>query len=323
MSIAGWRPPSGQACGWPVVPPSSVVTARAAAPTTPPRIAIRSSNIRAVGPATDKAAWAAPRSSKIGAATQRSPIVNSSSSMEKPRSRIRPSSAWSFRRLPMVFGVFRARPALPRDIGDLLACHVGEHRLARGGSVHADLSAGARDRPDRLVALYLRHADHGFAAAEDVEIDRFADLFHQPAHVGTRQRCHVPRSGKGVADEKCLDADLPAHGFRIEAHEALPLHRRQQAVGARWRQRDLPGKRCQGQAVVVPGEGIEDRQRPGQRLDAAAWTGRARFFTTLMTTRAWFRRFHVTSIRCCGTVFHIVKSLPNKLTRSSAGLVSA
>ena len=35
-----------------------------------------------LGPATDRAAWATPRSSKIGEATQRSPIANSSSSIE-------------------------------------------------------------------------------------------------------------------------------------------------------------------------------------------------------------------------------------------------
>src|SRR5579884_293854 len=83
----------------------------AAARTRGPSSIARSRVSRCSGPATLMAAVTAPSSSKTGAPTQRTPGSFSTSSMAKPHSRIRSSSASSSPTSTMVRGVRRSRPA--------------------------------------------------------------------------------------------------------------------------------------------------------------------------------------------------------------------
>ena len=247
-------------------PPSCAVISSAFRRTTSPRWAIRSLEMRAVGPDIDIAAIASPNSSNTSPATQRSPKACSSSSMAK--SALARQREFVAQRRPVDNGLFRHPPhglALKR-LGEVAVRRRAEERLADARAIERHARPRAGECAHHLPALDLREIDR-FVFVLDREIHGFRTLVHQSPHIGAGDADQIARPQEGGAGHERLHAHGPEPTLMIEMHVALLLQGGEQPVSGRWRQSHAFGDMSERHALVGRGELVDDAQRPHQRLD--------------------------------------------------------
>ena len=181
--------------------------------------------------------------------------------------------------------------------------------------------SGPCEGAHHLPAFHLRQVDR-FAFILDGEIDRFSAIFHQMAHMGSRDGGEAAGLGERAADDEGLNAHRPKPPIVSEFCVALLLQRRQQPMRRRRRQPDPLGEIRQGRSFVGRfRDPVEKRQRAYKRLHLIAACARGRPGGASRSRKIFFR----------GLPFHRYPFPPdltvpemqnNEETPTSAGLLS-